>query len=81
MTISDTPKEVREIQYELYRRMSPAKKLRLVFDACEMGRILAMAGIRILNPSATEEEIKQIWRKKHLGEKLFNEVYGNINDG
>ncbi len=81
MTINDTPKEIREIQYELYRGMSPAKKIRLVFDACEMGRILAMAGIRMLNPSATEDEIKQIWRKQHLGERLYNEVYGNIRDG
>ncbi len=81
MTINDTPKEIREIQYELYRRMSPAKKLRLVFDAYKMGQILAMAGIKMLNPSATEEEIKQIWRKQHLGEKLYNEVYGNLKNG
>jgi hypothetical protein len=47
MTLSDTPKEVREIQFELYRRMSLAKKLMLVFDACEMGRFLIMAGIRM----------------------------------
>jgi len=61
--------------------MSPAKKIRLVFDAYKMGQILAMAGIRTLNSSATEAEIRQIWRKQHLGEKLYNEVYGNIKDG
>jgi len=81
MTMNDTPKEIREFQYELYCMMSPAKKMELVFDACEMGRILAMAGIKMLNPSATEEEVLKIWRKQHLGEKLYNEVYGNIKDG
>jgi len=78
---NDTPKEIREIQYELYRRMLPAKKMGLVFDAYKMGQILAMAGIRMRNPSATEGELRQIWRKQHLGEKLYNEVYGNLKDG
>ncbi len=77
MTINDTPKYIRDVQYDLYRRMSPAKKFRLVLDACRMGRVLAITGIRMLNPLATEEQVKQIWRKKLLGEKLYNEVYGN----
>jgi len=81
MSKNDTPKEIRQIQYQLYRGMSPAKKIRLLFDAYKMGQILSMAGIRMLNPSASEAEIRQIWRKQHLGEKLFNEVYGNIKDG
>jgi len=81
MAINDTPKEIREIQYELYRKMSPGKKIRLVFDAYKTGQILAIAGIRMRNPLATEDEVKQIWRKQHLGERLFDEVYGNQKDG
>jgi len=83
MTIdkSDTPKEISDIQYGLYRRMSPAKKITLLFDAYHTGRILAMAGIKMLNPSATEAEIRQIWTRQHLGEKLFSEVYGNVRNG
>ena len=83
MTIhkNDTPKEVSDIQYELYRSMSPAKKITLLFDAYHTGRILAMAGIRMLRPSATEAEIRQIWTRQHLGGKLFSEVYGNARNG
>jgi hypothetical protein len=83
MTIhgNDTPKEISDIQYGLYRNMSPAKKITLLFDAYHTGRILAMAGIRMLKPSATEAEIRQIWARQHLGEKLFSEVYGNVRNG
>ncbi len=78
---NDTPKEISEIQYGLYRSMSPAKKMTLLFDAYHTGRILAMAGIRMLNPSATEAEIRQIWVRQRLGEKLFTEAYGNVRNG
>jgi hypothetical protein len=78
---NDTPKQIRDIQYDLYRSMSPAKKIALLFDAYHTGRILAMAGIRMLRPSATQAEIRQIWTRQHLGEKLFSEVYGNVRDG
>jgi len=52
-----------------------------LFDAYHTGRILAMAGIRMLRPTATEAEIRQIWIRQHLGEKLFSEVYGNARNG
>jgi hypothetical protein len=77
MKISDTTVEAREVQLKLYRRMSPARKMELIFDAYRTGRLLAMAGIRMLNPDATEKQIWHIWAKKHLGEDLYNKVYGN----
>jgi hypothetical protein len=76
MKISDTTAEAREVQLKLYRRMSAARKIELIFDAYHTGRLLAMAGIRMLNPDATEKQIWHIWAKKHLGEDLYNKVYG-----
>ena len=76
MKISDTTPEARQVQFELYRRMSPARKIELIFDAYHTGRLLAMAGIRLLNPTATEKQLWHIWAKKHLGEELYNKVYG-----
>jgi hypothetical protein len=76
MRASDTTPEAREVQLELYRRMSPARKIELIFDAYRTGRLLAMAGIRMLNPTATEKQIWHIWAKRHLGEDLYNKVYG-----
>jgi len=46
-----------------------------MFDCYEMGKVLAMAGLRLRYPDATEEQIWRLWAKQHLGEKLFNEVY------
>ena len=74
---TDTPREVLEIQYDLYRKMSLARKIELVFDAYRTGQLLAMAGIRMRHPNASEKEVKQIWAKEHLGEELYNKVYGN----
>ncbi|MCE5341456.1 MAG: hypothetical protein LLF92_10100 [Planctomycetaceae bacterium] len=78
--ISDTPQEVLEIQYELYRKMSPAEKFRIVCDAYDFGQSLAKAGIRMRYPNATEKEVKQIWAKEHLGEELYDRVYGKTDE-
>ena len=50
MGISDTTSEARDVQYDLYRRMSPARKIELVFDAYRTGQLLSMAGIRMQYP-------------------------------
>ncbi len=73
---NDTTPDALAVQYEIYRRMSPAKKLQLIFDMYEMGKHLAMAGIRMRNPDATEEQVWRIWARQHLGSELFETVYG-----
>ncbi len=74
---SDTPQDILEIQYDIYRKMSMAKKVELIFDAYSTGRALSMAGIRMQYPDADEKQVWHIWAKRHLGEKLYNEVYGD----
>ncbi|MGD0077344.1 MAG: hypothetical protein ABSB91_01820 [Sedimentisphaerales bacterium] len=76
MSISDTTPEAMRIQSGLYHRMSPAKKIEMIFDACRTGQLLSMAGIRMQYPSASEDEVWHIWAKRHLGEQLYNKVYG-----
>ena len=63
---------------DLYRKMPPAVKVRRIFSAYETGKILAMAGLRLLHPDASEKQIWYLWAKKHLGEKLFKQVYGAL---
>jgi hypothetical protein len=74
---TDTPPEVVRVQYEIYRRMSPARKFRLIFDTYEMGRQLAMAGLRMRHPDASEGQLRQLWAQQHLGRELFDKVYGS----
>jgi len=76
MSKSDTTMQAREIQLDLYKKMPPARKIELVFDAYRTGQLLSMAGIRNQFPTASEDEIWHIWAKRHLGEELYNKVYG-----
>lgn len=77
---SDTPPEVLRVQYEIYRQMSPARKFQLIFDTYEMGRQLAMAGLRMRYPDVTPEELRRLWARQHLGRELFDKVYGASGD-
>jgi hypothetical protein len=51
--------------------------MELIFDAYRTGRILSMAGIRMQYPQADENQLQEIWAKRHLGEDLYNKVYQN----
>lgn len=64
------------VQYDLYRRMSPAEKLGLVFSTYQAGRELAMAGLRARHPEADAEELWRLWARQHLGAELFEAAYG-----
>ncbi|MGE5293699.1 MAG: hypothetical protein ACM3VT_02620 [Solirubrobacterales bacterium] len=64
------------VQREIYRRMPAGRKLQLVFDSYQTGRLLAMAGIRMRNPQATADDLWRLWARGHLGEELFESVYG-----
>jgi hypothetical protein len=77
MISRDTSKEADELITQLYRAMSPAKKAKLLFGAIQMGRQLAMAGLRQLHPQADEDEICRLWAKQYLGEELYEKAYGN----
>jgi len=80
MNQTDTSPEARQVLLDIYRKMSPAVKVRRIFDTYQTGKMLAMAGLRQLHPNATEKQIWLLWAKRHLGEKLFNEVYGTVPD-
>ncbi len=72
----DSSPDVLRVQCEIYRRMPAGRKLQIVFDTYQTGRLLAMAGIRMRNPQATAEDLWRLWARNHLGEELFESVYG-----
>lgn len=80
MISRDTSKESADIVTEIYRKMSPSKKLGLIFRAMHTGQRLAMAGLRQRHPEAGEQEIWHLWAKQHLGEELYHEVYGDKHE-
>jgi hypothetical protein len=78
---SDTPPEVRRIQYDLYRRIPLGRRLELVFDLYDTGKALAMAGLRMRHPDASAAELQRLWARQHLGAELFERVYGVAKRG
>ena len=76
----DTTKEAEQVLVGIYRWMPTGIKVRRIFEACQMGKMLAMAGLRRLYPDADEKQIWYLLAKQHLGEKLFKKVYGNVLD-
>jgi len=73
---NDTSLEASRAQYDIYRKMSPGRKLELVFQTCRTGRELALAGLKMRHPDATDEQLWRLWARQHLGSELFEGAYG-----
>jgi hypothetical protein len=76
MIPNDTSPDAEALMIELYRRMSPGEKLMRVFDAYQAGKSLALAGLTMRYPQASPDQLEMLWKRQHLGNVLFTEVYG-----
>jgi hypothetical protein len=80
MTGKDTTEQAQNVLINLYRRMQPHVKIERIFDAYQMGKMLAMTGLRQRFPDASEKEIWRLWAQSHLGPELFSQVYAKAKD-
>lgn len=76
----DTAPESWEILIEVYRSMSPQRKLELVQDADRSARQLAWAGIQQRYPEDPLERRRRRLLGLVLGDDLATEVYGPLED-
>jgi hypothetical protein len=53
----DTSPEAAAIQAEIFRRMTPAQRLRLALEMSESIRNIALAGLRSRRPELNEKEL------------------------
>ena len=51
--------EINEIQVEIYKKMSPQKKLEIAFGLYKVARELKAAGLRMAHTDWTEGQIKK----------------------
>lgn len=72
----DTSKKNAEMVTGIYRNMPVTEKVRRIFSAYEMGKNLALAGLRSRFPNACEDELWHLWAQQHLGKQLYDQVYG-----
>lgn len=80
MNSPDTSPQAQQVLIELYRKMPPDIKFKRIFEAYQTGKMLAMAGLRERYPDAGEKKIWYLWAKQHLGDDLFEKVYGEVPD-
>ena len=74
--VSDTSDDAAEAQYRVMRAMSPSRKVALVEDANRTARRLALAGIQLRCPDASEEERSRLLMDLLLGEELAAQAFG-----
>jgi hypothetical protein len=72
---SDTSSDAERVLIDLYRRMTPAEKLRRVAELNEAAA-LARAGLRLRDPRADEREIFLRLASLRLGSAMVELVYG-----
>lgn len=71
----DTSREAERIQVALWRRLSALEKARLMAEATAGTRELALAGIRLRHPSASEDECRLRYALHTLGRSLACQAY------
>jgi hypothetical protein len=74
---ADTSPEAWKVFLDIQRRMTPAEKIRRVFDRSRMQRRLTETCLRQKYPAASDEEIFLRRARLELGRDLFRRVYGD----
>ncbi len=75
---TDTDPDAERVLLDVYRSMSPARKLELVADGWECARALAWAGLRQRHPDAGENELFRRFVELVLGAELAARAYGPL---
>jgi hypothetical protein len=75
-SLTDTSSAAAAMQIRVLRGMSARRKVSLVEDAGRTGRHLALAGIGLRFPGASEEERHRLLMDLLLGRELAELVYG-----
>jgi len=75
-SVNDTSDAAAEVQAQVLRAMPASRKVALVEDANRTGRRLALAGIGLRFPNASQEERLRLLMDIVLGADLAERVYG-----
>jgi hypothetical protein len=76
----DTTINAENIQLEIFRKMSPERRLIAALHLTRISRDLLAAGVRRRHPDYTEHQVKLASIKLTLGAELFASVYPRAKD-
>ena len=74
--LSDTAPDAMEVLLDLYRRMTPAQKLRRVRDLTLASNQLVLAGLHTRHPDESEPDLLLRLARIHLGDAVVAQAYG-----
>ena len=72
---ADTDLKIEQIQIELLRKTSPARKFEMVAQMNNTVRIFMFAGLKRRNPDASPEMLRRMFADLLLGEDLARKVF------
>ena len=72
---ADTSLEAARVQYEIYARMPPARRLQLALEMSDFLRQTVEAGVRARHPDYTDEQVRLAAIRLRLGDDLFHQAY------
>ena len=77
-SITDTAPAADQVRLELFRAMTPARRLALAAGWSDALRQLLRAQIRQERPDAPEAELRRAFASRWLGEELAAKAYGPV---
>lgn len=75
---ADTPIDVEQAQRDAWLALPLGRRARLVLDLCETAQRLALAGLRLRHPGATDAQLRRLWYEQSLGPELAAKVFGPL---
>jgi hypothetical protein len=75
---ADTTPEAWRVQVEIYRRMSPNRRLGLAFEMSDTLRRTVTDGVRSRHPDYSEDQVRLAVARLWLGDDLFRKVYPGV---
>src|SRR5205814_1163348 len=75
---ADTTPEAWRVQLEIYRRMSPSKRLELALRMSDSVREIAVAGMRARHPEYNERQVQLAVNRLLLGDELFRKAFPGV---
>jgi hypothetical protein len=76
--VSDTHPKMEALQIQLLRQASPTRKMEMLAQLNASAHTLALTGLRLRFPQASEAELRRRLADLLLGEELARKVYGEI---
>jgi hypothetical protein len=72
---ADTTPEAAQVQFEVFRRMAPSRRLLLALKMSDTLQGIAAAGVHSRHPAFSEEQVRLAVVRLTLGEELFQQAY------